>query len=400
MTEFTILMPCLNEAETIARCVGKARRFLDDRGIDGEVLVADNGSTDGSQALAVSAGARVVRASQKGYGSALIVGIRAARGRFVIMGDADDSYDFSSLDGFVERLRAGDQVVMGNRFSGSILPGAMPPLHRYLGNPVLSSIGRLFFKVPCKDFHCGLRGFHRDSVLALDLQSPGMEFASELIVKAKLRGLAINEVPITLHPDGRTRPPHLQTWRDGWRHLRFLLLFSPRWLFLYPGLLLVAIGSLVTAALVVTPIDLGFVHLGEGALVATSVLTVIGYQAVLFACLTKVHAAAEGLLPPGLRFERVFRYVKLETGLLAGFALFVTGAVFAMVSYFAWRNAGWGQLETGATVRTVVPAALGLVLGSQTVLSSFFLSILGLRGVDTARPESLEGDKEIEVLGV
>ena len=400
LIELTILMPCLDEAETVGVCVGKARRFLDERSIEGEVLVADNGSTDGSREVAVRSGARVVHVPQKGYGCALIAGIRAARGRFVIMGDADDSYDFSALDAFVERLRVGDQVVMGNRFIGSILPGAMPALHRYLGNPVLSRIGRLFFKVPCKDFHCGLRGFHRGSVLALDLRSPGMEFASELVVKAKLRGLAISEVPITLHPDGRGRPPHLRSWRDGWRHLRFLLLYSPRWLFLFPGILLVVLGSLVTAALVVTPIEFGFVRLGEGALVATSVLTLIGYQAVLFACLTKVHAAAEGFLPRDPRFERVFRYVKLETGLAAGFALFVAGMVFAIVAYFAWRDAGWGTRESGGTVRTVVPAALGMVLGSQTVLSSFFLSILGLRRADAAKLEPVEGERETEVLGV
>lgn len=384
--ELTVLMPCLNEAETVAVCVGKALRFLRDRGIHGEVLVADNGSTDGSAELAAGSGARVVHVPQPGYGSALMAGIRSARGRFVIMGDADDSYDFSALDPFVERLRAGDDLVVGNRFTGSILRGAMPPLHRYVGNPVLSSVGRLFFKVPCGDFHCGLRGFSRASVLALDLRATGMEFASELVVKAKLRGQRIGEVPITLHPDGRSRPPHLRSWRDGWRHLRFLLLYSPRWLFLYPGLLLVGLGSLVTAVLVVTPVDIGAVHLGEGALVAASVVTMIGYQAVLFACLTKVYAAAEGFLPPGRRFERLLARVKLESGLLAGFAMFVAGMAFAVVAYLAWRDAGWGSRETGSAIRTVVPAVLGLVLGCQTVLASFFLSILGLGGVGTATP--------------
>lgn len=379
--ELTILMPCLNEAETISICVAKALTFLETRSIEGEVLIADNGSTDGSPELAVQCGARVIHVPQRGYGSALMAGIRAAHGRFVIMGDADDSYDFSSLDAFVDRLRDGQQVVMGNRFMGAIMPGAMPPLHRYLGNPVLSNIGRLFFKVPCKDFHCGLRGFDRGAVLALNLRSPGMEFASELIVKAKLHRLSIAEVPVTLHRDGRTRPPHLRSWRDGWRHLRFLLLYSPKWLFLYPGLLLTVVGGLVTGALIVSPIQIGIVQLGEGALVATSVLTAIGYQAVLFACLTKVHAQAEGFLPQDERFNRVFRYVRLETGLAAGFVMFGLGVVFGVVAYLAWQDANWGHREATTTVRFAVPAALGLVLGSQTVLSSFFLSILGLRQV-------------------
>lgn len=388
MAELTILMPCLDEAETVVTCVTKARRFLSDRGIDGEVLVADNGSQDGSPELAAESGARVIHVAEKGYGSALMAGIAAAQGQYVIMGDADDSYDFSCLDSFVDRLRAGDQIVMGNRFDGEIRPGAMPPLHRYLGNPVLSRMGRAFFKVPCKDFHCGLRGFDRTSVLSLGLQATGMEFASELVVKAQLRGLSIAEVPITLHPDGRTRPPHLRSWRDGWRHLRFLLLFSPRWLFLYPGALLVLFGGLLTAALVVGPIDLGFVHLGEGALVAASLLTVIGYQAVLFACLTKVYAQAEGLLPQDPRFNRLFRYVRLETGLVAGFGMIVVGLIFAVVAYLTWRDAGWGQTASAGIVRSVVPASLGLVLGCQTVLSSFFLSILGLRRVPNPASES------------
>ncbi|HVM05753.1 MAG TPA: glycosyltransferase family 2 protein [Acidimicrobiales bacterium] len=398
MTELTILMPCLNEAETVASCVVKARRFIDERGIDGEVVVADNGSIDGSAEIAASHGARVVMVAEKGYGSALIAGIRAARGRHVIMGDADDSYDFTNLDAFVERLRAGDEVVMGNRFSGGIQRGAMPALHRYLGNPVLSRIGRLFFKAPCRDFHCGLRGFQREAVLALDLCSPGMEFASELVVKAALRRYTISEVPITLFPDGRTRPPHLRSWRDGWRHLRFLLLYSPRWLFLYPGMLLAVVGGLLTAALVVTPIEAGGLRLGVGALVAASVLTVIGYQAVLFACLTKVHAQAEGLLPPDPRFNRVFRYVRLETGLAAGVAMIAVGAACAVVAYVGWRDARWGEMEAGRTVRTAVPAVLGMVLGSQTVLSSFFLSILGLRRVAGLPPDVVAFEDSVEAL--
>lgn len=398
MTEFTILMPCLDEAETVAICVAKARRFLEAQGIDGEIVIADNGSTDGSPELAERCGARVIHVPERGYGSALMAGIKAARGRFIIMGDADDSYDFSALDAFVERLRGGDQLVMGNRFAGSIMPGAMPALHRYLGNPVLSSIGRLFFKVPCKDFHCGLRGFDRDAVLGLDLQSRGMEFASELVVKAKLRQLIMSEVPITLHCDGRSRPPHLRSWRDGWRHLRFLLLYSPRWLFFYPGLLLTGVGGLVTCALIASPVQIGFLRLGEGALVATSVLTAIGYQAVLFACLTKVYAQAEGFLPEDQRFNRLFRYVRLETGLAAGFGMFALGMVFGVVAYVAWREANWGQREATTTVRFAVPAALGLVLGSQTVLSSFFLSILGLRSREEGACEGVGVENGLEVV--
>jgi hypothetical protein len=379
LAELTILMPCLDEAETVATCVEKAAKFLESRDIDGEVLVADNGSTDGSVELATAAGARVVHVSEKGYGSALIAGIRAAEGRFVIMGDADDSYDFSSLDDFVDRLRAGDQLVMGNRFTGEILPGAMPPLHRYLGNPVLSRVGRVFFKAPCGDFHCGLRGFDRDAVLGLDLRTTGMEFASEVVVKAVLKNLRIGEVPITLHPDGRSRPPHLRSWRDGWRHLRFLLLFSPRWLFLIPGLILTAVGAFATAALVISPLTIGNFHFGVGALVASATITIVGYQAVLFACLTKVYGQAEGFLPSDDRFNRLFRYVRLETGLAAGFLLIFVGIVSGVVAYLAWRDSSWGHTTVPGSIRAVVPAALALVVGSQTILSSFFLSILGLR---------------------
>jgi glycosyltransferase involved in cell wall biosynthesis len=383
--ELTILMPCLNEAETVGTCVEKAVGFLQSRGLDGEVLVADNGSTDGSVEIAEAAGARVVPIKRKGYGNALIGGIRAAEGRYVIMGDADDSYDFSSLDAFVERLRAGDQLVMGNRFSGEILPGAMPPLHRYLGNPVLSRIGRVFFKAPCGDFHCGLRGFSKDAILSLDLRATGMEFASEVVVKSVLNGLTISEVPITLHPDGRTRPPHLRSWRDGWRHLRFLLLYSPRWLFFIPGLVLFLLGALATAALVVSPITIGHFRFGVGALVASATITIVGYQAVLFACLTKVYGQAEGFLPPDPRFNRVFRYARLETGLLAGVVMIVLAIVSGIVAYVAWRDADWGRNAVPGSIRAVVPAALGLVLGSQTILGSFFLSILGMHRVG-ARP--------------
>src|ERR1700760_1413931 len=290
-------MPCLNEAETVATCVRKAAKFIADSGISGEVVVADNGSTDGSQQLAEEAGARVVPVADKGYGNALMGGILAARGEYVIMGDADDSYDFTNLMPFVTRLREGYDLVMGNRFKGGIAPGAMPPLHRYLGTPVLSFIGRLFFRSSIGDFNCGLRGFRRDSAIALGLQATGMEFASEMIVKSALARQKISEVPTTLDKDGRSRPPHLNTWRDGWRHLRFLLLFSPRWLFFSPGLLLLLLGLGFGAAVLPGPLSVGGVSLDVDTLVACGAAVDIGFQAVLFWLFTQVYAGAEGFLP-------------------------------------------------------------------------------------------------------
>ncbi|HZB29103.1 MAG TPA: glycosyltransferase family 2 protein, partial [Streptosporangiaceae bacterium] len=284
--ELSVVMPCLNEAETIETCVRKAIGFFEEHGVDGEVVIADNGSTDGSQQLARDAGARVVPVSDKGYGNALMGGIRAAKGRYVVMGDADDSYDFTGLWPFLEQLRDGADLVMGNRFQGGIAPGAMPPLHRYLGNPVLSYIGRLFFGSEIGDFHCGLRAFRKDAVMRLGLQTGGMEFASELVVKATLAKLDIREVPTTLSPDGRSRAPHLNTWRDGWRHLRFLLLYSPRWLFFIPGLVLMTLGLVSGLALSFGPVRIGDVAFDVDTLVAASAILVIGFQAVLFALLT------------------------------------------------------------------------------------------------------------------
>ncbi len=295
--ELTIVMPCLNEAETVATCVHKAVGFLAESGIDGEVVVADNGSTDGSQRLATDAGARVVPIAEKGYGNALMGGIAAARGTYVIMGDADDSYDFTSLMPFVTELRKGKDLVMGNRFKGGIDPGAMPKLHKYLGNPVLSFIGRLFFPSAIGDFHCGLRGFSRESALRLNLQATGMEFASEMVVKATLWGQDISEVPTTLKKDGRSRPPHLRSWRDGWRHLRFLLLFSPRWLFFLPGAFLFLLGLVAGAVVEAGPVSIGNVTFDVDTLVAASAMVVIGFQATLFWMFTRVYAGAEGFLP-------------------------------------------------------------------------------------------------------
>ena len=377
--ELTVLMPCLNEAETLAICIEKAQSYLRGRGIDGEVLIADNGSIDGSQKIAQELGARVVPVPAKGYGSALLGGITAARGRFIIMGDADDSYDFSALDPFVEQLRAGGELVMGNRFAGGIKPGAMPPLHRYLGNPVLSTLGRLFFRIPIGDFHCGLRGFNKAAIQKLALNTTGMEFASEMVVKASLQGLRIAEVPTTLSPDGRSRPPHLRSWRDGWRHLRFLLLFSPRWLFLYPGAFLTLLGLASMAALVTGPRNLGGLTLDVNTLVYSAAATVCGFQAVAFAVFAKVYAIEAKLLPPDPRIEIFTRLFRMEVGIVVGSLLFLIGLVSSAYAVGLWGSLHFGPLDPAVTLRIVVPAVTALVIGMQTVFSSFFLSVLGLK---------------------
>ena len=374
--ELTILMPCLNEAETLAVCIRKAHGYLARSGVVGEVLIADNGSTDGSQQIARDLGARVVEVGAEGYGNALMGGIRAAGGSFVIMGDADDSYDFSSLQPFMNELRAGNALVMGNRFLGGIEPGAMPPLHRYLGNPVLSGFGRLFFKTPVGDFHCGLRGFHRESVLALGLTTTGMEFASELIVKARLAGLRISEVPTTLSKDGRSRPPHLRSWRDGWRHLRFLLIFSPRWLFLYPGLAAFVVGAVLTLILLIGPVRIGPVGLDLGTMMYASALTVVGWQSVLFSVLTKIYAAHEGFLPMSDRYRRLVERVSVERGLVLGVVIFLVGVLGAAVQLMRWSGQHFGALDVSHTVRSAIPAVLGIMLGFLTVMFSMFAGIL------------------------
>jgi glycosyltransferase involved in cell wall biosynthesis len=376
--ELTILMPCLNEAETVATCIRKAQGFLEDHNVHGEVLIADNGSTDGSQEIAQKQGAKVINIEQKGYGSALVGGIQAAKGMYVIMGDADDSYDFSDLKGFLDNLRDSYDLVMGNRFEGGIKPGAMPFLHRYLGNPVLSAIGRLFFKTPVGDFHCGLRGFRRDSILDLDLRTTGMEFASEMVVKASLFDCKVVEVPTTLSPAGRSRAPHLRTWQDGWRHLRFLLLYSPRWLFLYPGLFLMLLGLLVSAALVVGPIQVAGRTFDIHTLLYSAVAIVLGYQAILFAVFTKIFAISEGLLPEDHRLNRVFEFIRLETGLIIGGILLLLGTYLTSFAYWDWSVRSFGDLEPSRTFRIAIPAVLALILGVQTTLYSFFLSVLGL----------------------
>jgi hypothetical protein len=377
--ELTVLMPCLNEAETVATCVRKARRFLGEHHIDGEVLVADNGSTDGSQRLARDAGASVISVPDTGYGNAVLGGIAAAQGRFVIMGDSDDSYDFTALMPFLDRLRAGAELVMGNRFRGGIAPGAMPALHRYLGNPVLSAIGRLFFRSRIGDFHCGLRGFRRDSVLQLGLQASGMELASEMVVKASLAGQRVEELPTRLSRDGRSRRPHLRSWRDGWRHLRFLLLFSPRWLFLIPGMVLLLAGLTIgiaagpTAPPGVPPTTV------LDDLVAASAMTVIGFQAILFAVFTKVYASVEGFLQQRSWLDRLLSACSLERGLIAGGLLAAVGLAGLALSVPGWHGGGSGLVHGESMVRIVVPSLTALVLSCQVILGTFFVSILGIR---------------------
>jgi glycosyltransferase involved in cell wall biosynthesis len=378
-TELSVLMPCLNEAETLATCIRKAQCALESLNVSGEVIVADNGSTDGSPEIAERLGARVVHVAEKGYGSALRGGIEAARGKYIIMGDADDSYDFTNLGPFLDKLRAGYELVMGNRFKGGIEPLAMPPLHRYLGNPVLTGIGRLFFRSPCGDFHCGLRGFSKAAIESLDLRTSGMEFASEQVVKASLRKLRIAEVPTTLSLDGRSRPPHLRSWRDGWRHLRFLLLYSPRWLFLYPGLLLMLLGALAGGWLLVGPRVVDGITFDVHTLLYAALAIIIGYQTVTFAVFTKVFGITEGLLPEDPRLTVLFRHVTLETGLIAGGLLFVGGLGLSIYALTSWGEQAFGPLDPSRTLRLVIPAAALIVLGLQTILSSFFLSILGLQ---------------------
>ncbi len=386
--ELTILLPCLNEAETVGTCVQKAVTFLLLHNVDGEVLVADNGSADASPALAQTAGARVVHVPERGYGSALMAGIKAARGRFVIMGDADDSYDFTALMPFLSRLRAGADLVMGNRFRGGIAPGAMPSLHRYLGNPVLSFIGRLFFRSKIGDFHCGLRGFNRSRVMQVGLQATGMEFASEMVVRATLADYRVEEVPTTLSPDGRSRPPHLRSWRDGWRHLRFLLLFSPRWLFFYPGLALMLIGAAGGLAMLTGPIVLDGLRLNLATLAVACALIVIGCQALLFAIFTAVYATNEGFLPPSNTVARFLRFWTLERGLAAAAALGLAGLGGGIAALLIWASSD----SQANILRIILPSLTALIISCQLTFSAFFISILGVR--HASRPVEVAVDVE------
>jgi Glycosyl transferase family 2 len=377
--ELTILMPCLNEAETVATCVRKARSFLARTGIEGEVLVADNGSSDGSPQLARDAGARVVQISKKGYGNALIGGIDAATGRYVIMADADDSYDFSQLDAFVHGLRAGNTMVIGHRFRGGIQPGAMPPLHRYLGNPLLSFAGRLLFSSEIGDFHCGLRGVDRAATLQLGLHAPGMEFASEMIVKATLAGWRIAEVPTVLSPDGRSRAPHLRSWRDGWRHLRFLLMMSPRWLMLYPGAGLIAVGVAAEIAILRGPLVIGGVGFDIHTMLYAGGATILGVQLILFALLARTVGVLKALLPMSPALERFLRLFTLERGILFGLMLGLSGLALAIYSVEGWAHARLAALDPATMMRVAIPSVTLMLAGAEIVFASFLLGLIDVR---------------------
>lgn len=377
--ELTVVMPCLNEAETLETCIRRAQQAIADAGIAGEVLIADNGSTDASIEIAERLGARVVRVTAKGYGNALMGGIAAAAGKYVVMGDADASYDFAHIPRFLGPLREGADLVMGNRFRGGIEKGAMPPTHQYFGNPALTWLGRLFFRNRAVgDFYCGLRGFRKDAYQRMGLRTTGMEFATEMVVKATLLNLRIAEVPTTLSPDGRSRPPHLRTWRDGWRTLRFFLLYSPRWLFLYPGIALVVLGTILGAWLLAAPRTVGDVTFDVHTLLYAAAFALLGYQSICFAVFTKLFAVSEGLHPPDPTLDRFFRYITLEVGLGVGAVLIVGGLCASLMAVVGWGLKHFGALDYSHTMRIVILAVTLLTLGAQTVFTSFFLSVLGM----------------------
>jgi glycosyltransferase involved in cell wall biosynthesis len=380
MPELSVVMPCLNEARTLETCIRKAQASFERIGIAGEVVVADNGSTDGSREIAEDLGARVVPVEQRGYGAALTGGIAAARGRWVIMGDADDSYDFSDLEPFVQQLREGYDLVAGNRFEGGIREGAMPWLHRRLGNPALSFVGRRLYGTPCGDIYCGLRGFDREKVAALDIRSSGMEFAIEMIVKATMMGLKVTEVPTTLSPDAEGREPHLNTWRDGWRSIRLLLLYSPKWLFLYPGLALLAVGVAGMAWLVPGQRSVGSVTFDVSTLLYFSLAVIVGLQSVYFFLTARWFGITEGLLPDDPRIRRLLEgRGRLELGLAAGMLLLGIGLGLSVYALATWNEAGFGRLDYPDTLRIIIPGATLIACGMQTALSALFLSVLGLR---------------------
>ena len=393
--ELSIVMPCLNEAATIGRCIAKARGFLLREGIAGEIVIADNGSTDGSQAIACAHGAKVIDVADRGYGNALMAGIRAARGAYVIMGDSDDSYDFSALGGFVGRLRDGFDLVMGNRFAGGIAPGAMPALHRYLGNPVLSALGRVFFGTACHDFNCGLRAFRREAILALDLQAPGMEFASEMVVKATLHGVAVTEVPTSLTADGRGPSSHLRTWRDGWRHLRFMLWFSPRWLFFYPGVALFVGGLAGMAWLLPGERRLGAIGLDIHTLFYASLAVVVGFQLMTFWLFARIYGVREGIAPSDTRFPSLVSLFTLEAGLIASAVLLLAGVGLGSSAFAYWGSENFGGLVPSEAMRLVIPSGTLILLAFQTASSAFFLSVLEIRAT---RPENAQTRSRLDHL--
>ncbi|WP_328803258.1 glycosyltransferase family 2 protein [Ruegeria haliotis] len=375
--ELTILMPCLNEAETIEICVRKALEFIDRENIRAEVLIADNGSTDGSIEIAERLGARVVNVEQKGYGAALAGGIESARGTYVIMGDADDSYDFSKLELFVQELRTGNDLVMGNRFRGGISEGAMPFLHRYLGNPVLSFIGRLFFNIRTGDFHCGMRGFRRDAILDLKLHTSGMEFASEMVVRSAMGRLKITEVPTTLKPDGRSRPPHLRTWRDGWRHLKFLLMHNPRWLFVYPGLVFTLLGGITALILMFGPVQIaGSVALGTNTFIASCLITIVGTQLLTFGALARMIATTSGLLPVGEPSKILKSWATTDNIALFAFWLLLFGLLLFGIAFGQWARLGFGDISNPLTTRLTVAGFSLMAISIQSAFAAFLFGII------------------------
>ncbi|MFJ8580595.1 glycosyltransferase family 2 protein [Micromonospora sp. NPDC093277] len=373
--ELSVVMPCLNEAETLAVCIRKALRSMEELGVVGEVIVSDNGSTDGSQEIALAEGARLVHSEQRGYGAALRTGIGAAEGEFVIMADADDSYALHNLGPFLERLRAGADLVMGNRFKGGIEQGAMPPLHRWLGNPVLSFLGRTFFRVPIGDFHCGMRGFRRDRILALSLRTSGMEFASEMVARAALAGLTIEEVPTTLAPDGRSRAPHLRTWRDGWRHLRFLLALSPRWMLLYPGFALLFGGGAMLAWLLGGARQVGGLAFDLHTMLAAATAVSIGIHAIALAVVAHAHAVHVGLLRADRRIEVRIADLALRRGVSTGLLLLLAGVACFGYALWSWEQVSFDQLDVASTIRLPIVGVGLIVVGVQSVLLSFIIGL-------------------------
>jgi len=377
LLELSVVMPCLNEELTLATCIQKAQSSMNKHGITGEIIIADNGSTDKSVEIAQSCGARVVHVAEKGYGNALKGGFAAAQGKYILMADADDSYELDNLMPFVEKLREGYDLVMGNRFKGGIQPGAMPWHHRYIGNPVLSFIGKLFFRSPANDFHCGIRGFTKTAIEKINPQTSGMEFASEIVIKASILGLKVCEVPTRLFPDGRDRPPHLRSFRDGWRHLRFLLLYSPAWLFLYPGLFLLATSGLLSLLLFFGPVNIGFRYIDFHTFIAAGSFSYLGLNMVSFAVITRVYAHQSGLLPNIPRFFTLFRYINLEKGLIAGGLLFALGVVLLIRALLLSDN--FAQIGYDNSVRLVFGGVLALVSGVQVIFTSFVMSMLGMK---------------------
>ncbi len=378
----TIVLPCLNEAETLQVCIEEAVCALKENNLQGEVLVADNGSTDGSLEIAERSGARIVHVVEKGYGNALKGGIKAARGKYILMGDADGSYDFKELPKFVRMLDQGNDLVMGCRLpkgGGKIEKGAMPWKHRWIGNPVLSGLGRLFFSSPVDDFHCGLRGFRKDAIQALDLKTTGMEFASEMVVKASLNNLKIAQVPITLRPDGRSSPPHLRSWRDGWRHLRFMLLYSPKWLFLIPGLVLTLVSTVCFVVLLPGPLKIGGITFDVNTLLVTGIMILVGYQFVALGIFIKSYAYVSGMLPSAGKWIKLVTGRVVEWGIVLGLVFMLAGIVWLTLALFQWKNTGFGPLSYQDSLRMVIPAVICLGLGVQTIFYGFALAVLGIK---------------------